>query len=649
MNWYRHSNFLIEQGASIMYHTKKIGIFISHIFGDFQHKLCQGIIDKASEFGYTSEIFSSSDGEDVGDYGIGEISILRIPNFNEFSGICFASGTYLLPALRDTIAKKLRETCACPILEITQSDAVFPHIELDNDTAAGQLTEHMIMTHHHKRICYLGCSTEPFFSEKRLFHYRNTLKKFNLPLAESDYFSCDYEYSSIETALQHFLQSGKPDSIICYNDRMAISLMDILYRHGYRIPEDIAVAGFDYSDIGQNILPALSTVTFPVYEMGQKAMELLLDAMNGAPLPNTTVLVAEPLYHNSCGCSKKKNKPLCLYEQHLMEHINILENSMLNDIKMSSALCSVRDLDEGMELLERFLPRIRCCYELYICLYQNWDAVSAHIQEITAAQEEETDEDILIMPFAYRNGKRLHECSFTKKSILPNYIYDGSRSSYVFSPLFFKDRKFGYLALSYQDNRLACQFDLLTWIFNVNRMLNALCESKQTNLLVNHLEEVYLKDDLTGLYNHRGFWKLANPLLEQAAETNASLLTMVFDIDDLKTINNTFGHLEGDFAIQVLGHALEHASQKELITARLSGDAFYILAMGLTEADAKDITLNVNQYLEHYNRIHTKKYVIHVNIGYALINSRQVFDIQKIFDSAEKQLSAKKNKRNTTC
>lgn len=49
-----------------MYHSKKIGIFISHIFGSFQSSLCQGIIDKASEFGYITEIFSSTDGEDVG-------------------------------------------------------------------------------------------------------------------------------------------------------------------------------------------------------------------------------------------------------------------------------------------------------------------------------------------------------------------------------------------------------------------------------------------------------------------------------------------------------------------------------------------------------------------------------------------------------
>lgn len=170
-----------------------------------------------------------------------------------------------------------------------------------------------------------------------------------------------------------------------------------------------------------------------------------------------------------------------------MERINTLENSMLNNIKMASVLCGVKDLDEGMELMEKFLPRIRNCYELYICLYQNWNAVSPHIQEITSSQEEYTDAGILIMPFAYQNGKRLHQCSFTKRGILPDYIYTRSQSSYVFSPLFFHDREFGYLALSFRENQLAYQFDFLTWIVNVSRMLNTICESRQTDLLVNHL------------------------------------------------------------------------------------------------------------------------------------------------------------------
>jgi len=629
-----------------MYHSKKIGIFISHIFGSFQSRLCQGIIDKASEFGYTVEIFSSMDGEDVGSYSLGEASILRIPNFSEFSGICFASGTYLRTSLREDIARTLREKCTCPVIEIAQSDTVFPSIELDNDTAAGQLTEHMITSHRHRRVCYLGSSAEPRFSEKRFLHYRKTMERHGIPVSDADYCFCGYDAPSIEAALNHFLQTGKPDSIICYNDRMAVTLIDAIYRHGYRIPEDIAVTGFDDLEIGQNIRPALSTVTFPIYEMGQRAMELLLDAVRKIPLPATTVLTARPLYRSSCGCAGKADKPLSLYESRLMERIHTLEHSMLNDIKMDSTLCGVRDLEEGMELLEKFLPRIENLRELYICLYQNWDSVPSHIQEITSSPEEDDGGYLLIMPFAYRDGKPLPRCSFAKKSILPDYVYANSRSSYIYSPLYFQEREFGYATLSYQDNRLSYQFDFLTWIANVSRMLKNICDAKQTGLLVSRLEDIYAKDDLTGLYNRRGFSLAAETLLGQAKEETI-LLTMVFDLDGLKTINDRFGHREGNFALQVAGHALEHAGRKDMILARLGDDEFHILAAGLTDADAQEISLNVSRYLEHYNQLHTRKYDIRVSSGYAFTNAGDVLDLQELFDSAEQKMyEEKKAKKN---
>lgn len=67
-----------------MYHNKKIGVFISHIMGFYQKNVCQGIIDKALEYGYTAEIFASMDGENLGDYSLGEESILTLPNFDDF-------------------------------------------------------------------------------------------------------------------------------------------------------------------------------------------------------------------------------------------------------------------------------------------------------------------------------------------------------------------------------------------------------------------------------------------------------------------------------------------------------------------------------------------------------------------------------------
>lgn len=408
--------------------------------------------------------------------------------------------------MKEHIAETLQQKCTCPIIEITQSDAIFPYVTLDNNRAAAQLTEHMITTHHHKRICFLGNSLESRFSDERLRYYRETLQRHQFPVKDTDYYTYGYSSEDIDAALDFFLQSTpKPDSIICYNDRMAMSLMEAVYKRGLRIPEDIAVAGFDDLEIGQNVTPTLTTVTFPIYEMGQKAMELLLDAIKNIPFPEQTTITAVPLYHESCGCNKKKDHLPYLYENHLMERVNTLEASIFNDMKMSSALYRVHELDEGMELLKKFLPEIDHCQELYICLYHNWDFVSSHIREITSTQEENEDMDILLMPFAFKNGKIMPGCSFTKKSILPDYIYADSHSSYIYSPLFFENREFGYIALAYQDNILSYQFNFLTWIMNVSRMLRNICEAKQTSLLVNRLEDIYMKDDLTGLYNRQGF------------------------------------------------------------------------------------------------------------------------------------------------
>ena len=91
----------------LIYHTKKIGIFISHLFGYYQKHVCQGIIDKALEYGYTAEIYTSMDGEDLGAYGIGEESILQVPNYNSLDGIIFASGTYPSTDLKNKILRKL--------------------------------------------------------------------------------------------------------------------------------------------------------------------------------------------------------------------------------------------------------------------------------------------------------------------------------------------------------------------------------------------------------------------------------------------------------------------------------------------------------------------------------------------------------------
>ena len=204
-----------------MYHSKKIGVFISHIFGTYQQGVCQGIIDKALEYGYTTEIFTSLDGENLGAYEIGEESILRIPNYESFDGIIFASDTYISTDLKHKILDRLK-TLSCPIVEIAVTDSHFPSVSLENSSMAGDLTAHFLTVHHASRVCYLGCSAEPSFSDLRENHYRKTLENYGKTPGEYDICHCGYDPCAVKEALAFFCQAGTPEAVVCYNDRLAL-------------------------------------------------------------------------------------------------------------------------------------------------------------------------------------------------------------------------------------------------------------------------------------------------------------------------------------------------------------------------------------------------------------------------------------------
>ncbi|MGN0141811.1 MAG: GGDEF domain-containing protein [Roseburia sp.] len=635
-----------------MYHSKKIGVFISHIMGHYQKNVCQGIIDKSLEYGYTAEIFATLDGENLGDYGIGEESILHIPNYADYDGIIFASETYPLPKLKEQILSTLQEKCTCPVVEIAVANQHFPAVALDNSSMTRQITEHLIQKHHYKRICYLGCSLERYFSDSREKYYRSAMDEASLPVGNGDIYICDYKESQVADALSFFLKNGKPDAVICYNDRMALLFMAAVKSAGYHIPDDIAVTGCDYTEDGQNATPSLTTVTFPVYELGVKAVENLLLLMQQEEVPAVTEVSASPVYAASCGCEPKHQTDCLLFHQALTRRIESLETSILTSMRMSAALQHISDLDDGMEVLENYIHAIDGCHEFYLCLYSDWDSVSSQILELTNSTEEETvRSDEILLKLAIRDGKRLPECSFRRtadSALLLDYIYETSNSAYIYTPLFFEEKEFGYVVLSYKGNKLDYHFQLVHWFMNINQMLQNICEEKCNLFLIHHLEDVYTKDALTGLYNKHGYLQHAEPLLKAAAADKSNITCFLFDLDNLKKINDTFGHAEGDFALQVIGQALSGAIQPADICARFSGDEFYLLTAGYTKKDADDLLVRVQKYLSNYNRLSKKNYAVSVSSGYAYAPATKPFtmdDVEKLFSKADESMYRQKKSK----
>ncbi len=630
-----------------MYHSKKIGVFISHIFGHYQKNVCQGIIDKALEYGYTAEIFTSLDGENLGAYGIGEESILRIPNYASLEGVIFVPETYLSTELRQKILARLRSDCTCPIVEITSENFQFPAVILENSTNIIELTEHLIDIHHYNRICYLGCSSEAFVSDRREAFFKGAMNNHHIQIGAHDIYHCDYSKEDIDAALTFFCKDGIPDAVICYNDRMALMFIDVALSNGYRIPEDIAITGFDASIEGQNISPMLTTVSFPVYELGMTAVENLISQIRGHEIPAVTTVTAKTIIHNSCGCHTNPDNNSVFLTQNLSKRLSDLEYSIFDSMNMSSTLQHVTDIDAGMDLLEEYAHKIEHCREFYLCLYSDWDSVSSHILELTNVQENPVKNDEILLKLALKNGKRLPECSYRKKYLLPEYICRDSDCAYMYLPLFFAGKEYGYLALGFEKNQLAFHFQLIQWQININQMLQNIYEARRTGLLVAKLEDIYMKDYLTGLLNKHGYHHYEGLLLSSVIANKQPLSAFLLDLNGLKSINDRFGHPEGDFAIQIIARALESATGKNDICARFSGDEFYILSPDTDESAAKSLIEKIHTYLNNYNTLSNKDYSVTCSCGFATAIPDSGFstdNIQELFAQADKMMYEQKAK-----
>jgi diguanylate cyclase (GGDEF)-like protein len=137
------------------------------------------------------------------------------------------------------------------------------------------------------------------------------------------------------------------------------------------------------------------------------------------------------------------------------------------------------------------------------------------------------------------------------------------------------------------------------------------------------LENLSLTDDLTGLYNSRGFFLHADQQLKLFRERKVGdgLWLMVADMDGLKKINDTYGHMEGSSAIRRVGEIMRKSFRDSDIIARPAGDEFLVLAINAGEDLSQTVPSRIEESLEIYNKKSGKPYEIAVSYG--LVNIEQ--------------------------
>jgi diguanylate cyclase (GGDEF)-like protein/PAS domain S-box-containing protein len=156
--------------------------------------------------------------------------------------------------------------------------------------------------------------------------------------------------------------------------------------------------------------------------------------------------------------------------------------------------------------------------------------------------------------------------------------------------------------------------DSLEAVMGVVLVLEDITERKAADEMLRSLS---LTDDLTGLYNRRGFLVLAEQQLRLARRMKRSALLLFGDMDKLKAINDTWGHSQGDLAIIEIATVLKESSRESDIVARLGGDEFAILAMEAPEGGAQTLVTRLKENLAARNARGDRGYKLAFSVGIA--------------------------------
>jgi diguanylate cyclase (GGDEF)-like protein len=159
------------------------------------------------------------------------------------------------------------------------------------------------------------------------------------------------------------------------------------------------------------------------------------------------------------------------------------------------------------------------------------------------------------------------------------------------------------------------------------------------------IRSLSLTDELTRLYNRRGFTLLAEQEMKLAHRIKRSMLLFFVDVDDLKTINDSLGHAEGDLALMEVAAILKETFREADIPARFGGDEFVVLAVDASRESADVLTNRIQAALEVRNQRGDRPYQLTLSMGFALYDPEAPSTVSELIAQADGLMYERKQAR----
>lgn len=627
----------IIEGIVIM----KIAVLICGLIFDSQKAMMKGIERKIRDLKDTCSVFCCH-GSAAANYAFvnSEYNIFDLPDLTKFDGIIFVKNTFVNPEVENHLIEKIVASNV-PTVCIDRYDEHFVNIASDEGGSIYALTEHMIKEHDCKKIYFVRGHAGGSDNAIREDGVRRAMTDHGLSPKEEWFYNGTYEYRSGIAAVDYFhsLDEKMADCIMCCNDQMAVAVCMQLKKLGYKVPRDVKVTGVDYDFVSRVVTPRLTTVKRQQYQKGTKSVEILhnFDKYKNGDLVKLPVALS---IGETCGCHGKEENHNDVDDALAVDRY---EQAELNQtVKLMTVdFLSVTDYSSLINLMCDYAYRMKP-RELYLNLNvreeQEFDytAYSARLHSV--------DDYVGYTPTVHNIISCVDGLPaptgevFETKDLYPPSCNGGREGvTYYFFPIHFQRRNFGYAIIGESGELVRNDF-FPNW---TNLCSDALENIRKTQLMeemIGTLDKMWVYDTLTGIFNRAGFFKMAEPIIDDCINNEKNLCVVFLDVDGLKKINDTLGHDQGDELIKETAAVMKAVKKHGELIMRYGGDEFVLLAQGYGEAEADRCIEAIEKEMNNINSQNKHPFAIEASVGYYITKIRSREDINDIIEKADREM-----------
>lgn len=521
---------------------------------------------------------------------------------------------------------------------ITIGESIGGSVEITFDYAAGieKVVRHVIDEHHVTDLHFISGHKGNPFSVVREAAFERVLKERGLPFRQDMISYGDFWSVPTQAAVEKLIQEERlPEAIICANDSMALTVCTVLKNNGYSIPEDVIVTGFDGLEETRFCSPQITTCFCSHADIAEIVADVLEKSFDHQSIEKKYHVAPRLMVAESCGCGN---------------HININVSEHL--INVNNRLYG---LQEGNRILTEAASKAQTCerieqvarnYDLDIvngmCCMINQSCIDETINPLSVGNEPFTKTMCKIIDLG--EERNFVPEDFPLEKMVPNI----EASLYREMPLIFVALNFlhiplGYVCFRFWDFSFA-DYNRINFIVNsLNNAVGGFRNMQYQNFLKRQIEEMYQSDTLTGLYNRNRFMREYEHLMEEFTREERRVSVMLADLDNLKFINDNFGHGEGDIAIHTVAQALKNACPEKAICGRFGGDELIAVCSGIV--DPGEIDRRMEDFLKSYNESAGKPYTVAASLGVYVAEPTENMKFEELLKKTDTLMYMNKAKR----